>query len=79
MKKFRFLFYIFSLIGVIIFIVALFFIKSELSFVRNGVDKKKRKFITLIFHFYLLLKDHNKIRLICYKYKAHLLSSVFIN
>ncbi|CRL58890.1 hypothetical protein BN1804_00054 [Proteus penneri] len=45
MKKFRFLFYIFSLIGVIIFIVALFFIKSELSFVRNGVDKKNENLL----------------------------------
>ncbi len=45
MKKFRFLFYIFSLIGVIIFIVVLFFIKSELSLVRNGVDKKNENLL----------------------------------
>lgn len=38
MKKFRFLFYIFALIGAIIFIVALFVIKSELNVVRNGIE-----------------------------------------
>lgn len=38
MKKFRFLFYIFALIGEIIFIVALFVIKSELNVVRNGIE-----------------------------------------
>ncbi|MEQ5092806.1 DUF3592 domain-containing protein [Proteus terrae] len=38
MKKFKFLFYIFALIGAIIFIVALFVIKSELNVVRNGIE-----------------------------------------
>lgn len=38
MKKFKFLFYIFAIIGVIIFIVALFVIKSELHLVRNGIE-----------------------------------------
>lgn len=38
MKKFKFLFYIFALIGAIIFLVALFVIKSELNVVRNGIE-----------------------------------------
>ncbi|MBI6530845.1 DUF3592 domain-containing protein [Proteus vulgaris] len=38
MKKFKFLFYIFAIIGVVIFIVALFVIKSELHLVRNGIE-----------------------------------------
>ncbi len=38
MKKFKFLFYIFAIIGVIIFIVALFVFKSELNLVRNGTE-----------------------------------------
>ncbi|MEQ4986311.1 DUF3592 domain-containing protein [Proteus vulgaris] len=38
MKKFKFLFYIFAIIGVIIFIITLFVIKSELHLVRNGIE-----------------------------------------
>lgn len=38
MKKFKFLFSIFAGIGVIIFIVALFVIKSELKLARNGIE-----------------------------------------
>lgn len=38
MKKFKFLFYLFAIIGVVIFVVALFVIKSELHLVRNGIE-----------------------------------------
>lgn len=38
MRKFKFLFYIFTIIGAVIFIMALFVIKSELNLVRNGIE-----------------------------------------
>lgn len=38
MKKFSFVFYVFSFIGAVIFIISLFVIKSELNFIRNGVE-----------------------------------------